>query len=155
MNKSVAVIVVSVVGVVALGGIVFAANRDNGQSAAVQQAGSSTMATDDGHDTMAPKPESNPQPAGTGDAVEASAVTIENYAYSPASIRVKKGTTVTWTNQDSVKHDVMPDKPSDDFKASDLLAKGESYSFTFNTVGTYSYYCSPHPYMKATVEVVE
>ena len=37
----------------------------------------------------------------------------------------------------------------------ELLAKVESYSWTFNTVGTYTYHCSPHPYMKGIVEVVE
>jgi amicyanin len=66
---------------------------------------------------------------------------------------VKVGTKVTWTNQDSVGHDVVADTESPDAPKSDLLRKGESYSFTFNKAGTYTYYCSPHPYMKGTVIV--
>jgi len=82
-------------------------------------------------------------------------IAIENYAYSPKKITIKKGTQVTWTNKDNAKHDITPDNQTDEFKASRLLGKGESYSVTFNTVGTYTYYCSPHTYMKAEVVVIE
>lgn len=82
-----------------------------------------------------------------------SSVSIENYAFTPANITVKKGTKVTWTNKDSVQHDVMSDSGNE--LAGPLLAKGETYSHTFDTVGTFSYHCSPHPYMKGTVTVTE
>jgi plastocyanin len=82
-------------------------------------------------------------------------VIISDFAFQPSKITIKKGTTVTWTNRDSAHHDITPDQPSDNFKASKLLSKGESYSFTFNTAGHYSYHCSPHPYMKANIEVTE
>lgn len=82
------------------------------------------------------------------------AINIKEYAYNPSSLKIKKGTTVTWTNEDSVQHDIMPDQDGD-FTASELLSKGQSYSFTFNEVGKFSYHCSPHPYMKASIEVVE
>lgn len=82
-------------------------------------------------------------------------VIIKNFAFNPEKLTIKKGTKVTWTNQDSARHDITPDQPSENFKASELLAKGESYSFTFNAVGNYSYKCSPHPYMKAMIEVTE
>lgn len=82
-------------------------------------------------------------------------VIIKNFEFSPSKLRIKAGTTVTWTNQDGAKHDITPDNPSDAFKASKLLARGESYSFTFTEAGTYEYHCSPHPYMKATIEVTE
>jgi amicyanin len=83
-------------------------------------------------------------------------VTIQNYAYSPAKITVKKGTKITWTNQDEVRHDVMSDDNSPQKGLeSDLLGKGQSYSYTFNTAGTYTYHCSLHPYMKGTVEVTD
>ena len=80
---------------------------------------------------------------------------IKNFAYSHKVITIKKGTTVIWTNQDTVEHNVVPDTLTDDFKASSLLAQGESYSMTFKTPGTYKYHCSPHPYMTATVIVTE
>lgn len=88
-------------------------------------------------------------------AVEGNQVTYKGFSVSPKTLKVKKGTTVTWTNQDDAKHDVMPDTETAEFKASELFGKGESYSVTFNTVGTFNYICSPHPYMKGTIEVVE
>jgi plastocyanin len=78
-------------------------------------------------------------------------VVIENYAYSPAALTVAIGTTVTWTNKDSVGHTVTTRTPLFD---SGLFGKDKSFSFTFNQKGTYEYYCIPHPYMtgKVTVE---
>lgn len=87
--------------------------------------------------------------------VATNVVEIKDYAYAPDVITIKKGTTVTWTNQDTTRHNIAPDEGTTDFKASKLLAKGESYSVTFNTVGTFSYYCTPHPYMKGKVIVAE
>lgn len=86
---------------------------------------------------------------------KANEVAISNFEFTPAKLTVKKGTTVTWTNQDSARHDIAPDKQGEMFKRSKLLAKGESYSATFDTVGSYSYHCTPHPYMKAVIEVTE
>lgn len=84
------------------------------------------------------------------------AVEISNFDFQTQKLRVKPGTKVTWTNKDDAKHDIAPDEESPNFEGSGkLLAQGESYSFTFNTPGTYSYNCTPHPYMKASVEVVE
>lgn len=87
------------------------------------------------------------------DPVTSTAVEIKDYAFAPATIKVKVGDTVTWTNQDSVKHDITADDASEDAPKSQLLAKGESYSFTFTKAGTYSYFCTPHPYMKGKVIV--
>jgi amicyanin len=80
-------------------------------------------------------------------------VSISNFTFSPASIKVKVGDTVTWTNHDSIGHTVTADSPSSDAPASDTLVKGKSYSFTFTKAGTYTYHCEPHPYMKGTVTV--
>lgn len=156
MNKTLLGILVTAVAVVAIGGVFVLNDRDDGQTAGTASGANGSQQTV--HDSEMPAP-----PAGSfgrsegdsGQVTETDKVAIQNFAFSPAKIRVKKGTTVTWTNQDSARHDITPDQPSDAFKASELLAQGESYSFTFNTVGTYSYYCSPHPYMKASVEVVE
>lgn len=106
-------------------------------------------------------PKSSDKPATTNSsntaapAAAPNTVLISNFSFGPAKLTVKKGTTVTWTNQDDAHHDITPTKGADDFKASKLLAKGESHTFTFDQVGEYSYKCSPHPYMKATVTVTE
>jgi plastocyanin len=76
---------------------------------------------------------------------------MQNTAYQYTNIQVRVGTTVTWTNQDNVQHSVTF---KNGMKDSGLLSQGQSFSYTFNTPGTYQYYCSVHPYMVATVTVV-
>jgi|GEM_PF-1092515 len=79
-------------------------------------------------------------------------VTIQNYAYMPETITVKKGTTVTWTNADTVEHSATADDGSFD---TGLIATGETGTHTFDKVGTFSYHCTPHPSMKAKIVVTE
>ncbi len=85
-------------------------------------------------------------------ATQVNNVSIEDFSFSPATITIKKGTTVTWTNKDSVGHTATPDTPVGEF-GSELLAKDQTYSYTFDTAGTFAYHCRPHPNMKATVIV--
>lgn len=116
---------------------------------------SSTQQTSSDMSEMDTKSDINLQSEEIQTTQESNMVEISNFAFSPSTMRVKKGTTVTWTNRDDAHHDITPTSGASDFKASELLSNGESYSFTFNMTGTYSYKCSPHPYMKGTVEVVE
>jgi plastocyanin len=87
------------------------------------------------------------------------AVTIQNFAFSPAKITVKKGTTVTWTNKDSAAHTITEDHggsaDGDPGMDSKLLSQGESYQATFSKVGTYTYHCTVHPSMTGTVIVTD
>ncbi|WP_424357895.1 cupredoxin domain-containing protein [Methanocella sp. MCL-LM] len=76
------------------------------------------------------------------------AVDMKNNMFTPQEITIQAGDTVTWTNQDQAKHDVN----FGDFK-SPLLSKGETYSHTFETAGTYDYVCDVHPFMKGRVIV--
>ncbi|MFA5052905.1 MAG: cupredoxin family copper-binding protein [Parcubacteria group bacterium] len=78
-------------------------------------------------------------------------VAIENFAYSPQELTISKGETVTWTNKDSIKHNVASD--SGDELYTELLGQNESYSHTFNETGEYSYHCVPHPFMKGKIIV--
>jgi plastocyanin len=88
--------------------------------------------------------------------VASSAITIQNFAFSPASTTVKKGTTVTWTNQDSTTHTVIGDGSNTPSGfGSSQLRQGAKYSFTFNTAGTYAYQCGIHPSMQGTITVTE
>ena len=78
------------------------------------------------------------------------AVTIQNFAFSPSTITVKVGDKVTWTNQDSIGHSATADNGSFD---TGVLQQGQSGSITFSKAGTFTYHCSVHPNMKATVIV--
>jgi plastocyanin len=60
------------------------------------------------------------------------------------------GETVAWVNEDAPQHDVVANDGS--FK-SDLLDKGQTFTFTFTKAGTFPFYCSIHPQMKGTVTV--
>ena len=77
-------------------------------------------------------------------------VEIDNFAFSPARITVKAGTTVAWLNADDTPHTVA--SSSKLFKSKALDTDG-SFSFTFTTPGMYEYFCSLHPYMTGTVVV--
>ena len=153
MAKNILIIVVALL---ALGGGAYAivSNSDRNDEVPENMQDTSTS-MNDMEMTSSPQSTTSPSQSDTSNAVVASEVSIQDYAYAPATITVKKGTKVTWTNKDSARLDVTPDNESSDFKASELLAKGESYSVTFNSTGTYSYYCSPHTYMKGTVVVTE
>jgi plastocyanin len=83
-----------------------------------------------------------------------SSVSIENFAFMPPDITVKKGATVTWTNNDSTTHTVTASS-GEKGPASSNLSPGDKYSFTFDTAGTFHYHCSIHPYMLGTVTVTE
>ncbi len=152
MNKTIAGVAVAVIAVIIIGGLVLVVNKDDGNPATTSE--HSSMDTSGQKQSNLDTSKDSAQKS-SGQAVQTNTVDIKDYAFSPAKIQVKKGTSVTWTNQDTVRHDVTPDQESDNFKASKLLDKGESYSYTFDTIGTYSYNCSPHPYMKGTVEVIE
>ncbi|HTY90029.1 MAG TPA: cupredoxin family copper-binding protein [Methanocella sp.] len=75
-------------------------------------------------------------------------VQIKDYKFQPAQVTIASGGTVTWTNMDSIVHDVkFKDAESPEMK------KGEQYSKTFDKPGTYDYICEIHPYMKGQVIV--
>jgi plastocyanin len=93
-------------------------------------------------------PATAPAPVPSGTPVP---VKIAQLAFSPASVTVPVGGTVTWTNSDTVDHTVtsMGKGPL----GSATLNTGGTYSYTFTTAGTYMYYCAIHPDMMATVVV--
>lgn len=80
---------------------------------------------------------------------------IKDFDFEKPNIKIKTGTKVTWTNVDEARHNVVIDGEGAQGLGSELLAKGESYSFTFDEVGMTNYLCSPHPYMKGMINVVE
>ncbi len=93
---------------------------------------------------------STPDSGATGTPETGSTVTIDNFAFSPGSITVSAGTTVTWVNNDTAAHTVTADDGSFD---SGNLAPGDSFTHTFTSAGSFSYHCNYHPNMVATVVV--
>jgi plastocyanin len=77
---------------------------------------------------------------------------IEDYAYKPPSITIHPGTTVVWTNKDDDPHTVTADDKLFDSKG---LCQGDTYHFTFEKPGRYTYHCAAHPFMKGVIIVTE
>jgi plastocyanin len=80
----------------------------------------------------------------------AATVKIDNFSFSPATLEIKAGTKVTWTNADDIPHTVVS---NDKVFKSKALDTDEKFSFTFDKPGTYPYFCSLHPKMTAKVVV--
>ncbi|HKN54157.1 MAG TPA: cupredoxin family copper-binding protein [Amycolatopsis sp.] len=80
-------------------------------------------------------------------------VMMQGYAFSPASLTVHTGDTVTWMQHDEAPHDATTTSAPAAFR-SPQLSQGQSWSYTFQQAGTYSYYCSVHPDMRASVTVL-
>jgi plastocyanin len=77
-------------------------------------------------------------------------VKIDNFSFTPQTITVAPGTTVTWTNRDDIPHTVVS---SEGIFKSKVRDTDEKFSYTFTKAGTYGYFCSVHPKMTGTVVV--
>jgi len=85
----------------------------------------------------------------TTTSVSDNTIRIKNFAFDPASITVKVGSTVRWENKDSVPHRILFTDGAD----STVLAATQSFSRKFDQAGTYDYSCTIHPSMQGTVIV--
>ncbi len=79
-----------------------------------------------------------------------SAVTIDNFTFTPAEITVPAGAVVRWSNHDDIPHSIVG--PNGAFRSA-ALDTNESYSFAFKTPGTFTYFCGLHPHMTGKVIV--
>jgi len=84
-----------------------------------------------------------------------SSVPSNDKFYEPETLTVSKGTTVTWTNEDSTLHTVTSGSAEagnsgTEFDSS-YLAAGKTFQHLFNTAGTFDYYCTLHPFMTGQV----
>ena len=79
-------------------------------------------------------------------------MTIDNYSFTPSTLTIAIGTTVTWTNRDSEVHTVVADDSAPSFRSAGLDTD-DSFSFTFSQAGAYSYHCSLHPHMTGKIIV--
>jgi amicyanin len=127
-----------IAGLFAVGAIVLAACGGGGKSAAHGMAAMAMPAQPGGNEANVAAP------------VGTMSVKIENFAFSPATVRVKAGSTIVWTNGDAIQHDVTFDGGN---ISSGVLNQNDTFSHTFKTAGTYRYICSIHPFMHGTVIV--
>ena len=101
----------------------------------------------------APGAPPGPRATAQGAAVPAAGavtISIKDFAFSPQTITVAVGTTVTWKNLDGEPHTV---RGADEQVRSNALDQDETYSVKFDKPGTYKYGCSIHPKMSGTVVV--
>jgi len=143
MNKLVSAIIVVII---VAAGAWFIFGRSDNNSSSSKTTGTSTS---ENHSSGNQNSQGNSvQPVATD------SVKIMNFAFSPADITVKKGTKVTWTNNDSTTHTVTENDGKNGPSAPEM-APGSSYSFTYSETGTFRYHCTIHPDMIGTVTVTE
>jgi plastocyanin len=75
-------------------------------------------------------------------------VSIKNMAFSPSTLTITAGATVTWINNDGTTHTVTADDGS--FNSGNI-APGQSFTHTFSAISTVNYHCSIHPMMTGSV----
>jgi LPXTG-motif cell wall-anchored protein len=97
---------------------------------------------DETADASAPRPKAIAAASGS--------VTIADFSFAPATLTINQGDTVTWVNNGPTPHSATADNGS--FNTG-ILKAGQSGPHTFAQAGTYSYYCQPHPFMKASIVV--
>ncbi|MGN6368409.1 MAG: cupredoxin domain-containing protein [Phycisphaerae bacterium] len=91
-------------------------------------------------------------PPATQSAPATHIVTIDNFTFSPQSLTISTGDTVTWINHDDVPHTATSAASPPAFN-SKTLDTDEKFSFTFRSPGTFPYFCAVHPHMTATILV--
>ena len=87
----------------------------------------------------------------------ASSISIGSTSFVPSKIQVSIGSKVSWTNNDSTLHTVTQGNPvtgaTQAIFNSDILYPDQSWDYTFNSIGTFDYHCTIHPFMEGTVIV--
>jgi len=78
------------------------------------------------------------------------AVQIDNFSFTPQEIKVKAGSTITWTNRDDIPHTVVS---TDEAFKSKALDTDDKFTTTLTKPGTYTYFCSIHPKMTGKIVV--
>jgi plastocyanin len=111
-------------------------------------------AVDDAPSDDAAEVEPEDESGGEDDSAGDASVTIQDFAFDPASIEVDAGTTVSWTNEDGVTHTVTSGADSaSDGTFDETADSGSGVEIDFSDPGTYPYFCSIHPSMTGEVVV--
>ena len=77
-------------------------------------------------------------------------ITIKNFIFTPADLRVPAGSRVTWLNQDEEPHTVVEINRA---FSSNALDTDEAFTYQFKRAGTYRFFCTLHPRMTGTITV--
>lgn len=80
-------------------------------------------------------------------------IALKNYGFHPDTLRIKAGTVVTWLNCEPQTIEPHTSSAEGGEWNSGYLSPGSSYSWTFQSVGRFNYFCEPHPFMKGVVIV--
>ena len=75
---------------------------------------------------------------------------MRQFTFSPGRMTITAGTTITWTNNDPVPHTITADDGS---WSSGIIEPGKTWRRRFDRPGTYSFHCTPHPFMKGVIVV--
>ena len=126
-----------VLAVIVIGGALYGINRGNRLTTDSPNVTSSNI-------TSASQPKEQ--------TVQTTRINIQSYAFTPAAISVSKGSSVVWTNDDTVAHTIV-ENDSLNGPSSQQIEPGQSYSFKFSQSGTFHYHCSLHPDMAGSVSV--
>jgi plastocyanin len=103
-----------------------------------------------GSSNSSPSMPTSPSGSATPVSIPRGADVLTSTAYNPNPVSVTVGTTVTWTNNDTTAHTATGD---DGTWNSGTMLPGATFSRTFNTAGTFTYHCTIHPNMVASVMV--
>jgi plastocyanin len=114
---------------------------------------SSSASSSSGAGSTPASTSSSSAPAGGG-ASGGVNVVMKNLAFSPATIHAKVGQTVHWVNQDTPPHNVTY-VSGPKFTSSGTLNTGATFQLKLTQAGTIHYFCSIHPFMKATIVVTK
>ena len=87
-----------------------------------------------------------------GAAAAEAEVTIDNFTFTPAELKVAAGTRVTWRNRDDIPHSIVDATQPPAFK-SHVLDTDEAFDRMFDRPGRYAYFCGLHPHMQGVVVV--
>ena len=80
-------------------------------------------------------------------------VVIKDFAFAPAELRIRVGSTVTWVNCETPGVEAHTSTADEGGWNSPLLSPGDVFSRTFVQPGRYTYHCTPHPFMTAAIVV--
>ena len=83
-------------------------------------------------------------------AADPAEIIVKDFMFSPTSLKVKAGSTVTWTNHDGEPHTVFS---GEGLFRSSALDTNDHFSYKFDHPGTYHYVCTIHPRMVGTIVV--